>query len=53
MEKEPRCQHVSKTRETAWSRSQALSGLREDTGLDGHDLRHASQYDPAIDKKRK
>ena len=44
---------TNKPRETAWSRSQALSGLKVDTGLDGRDRGRASQFDPAIDKERK
>jgi hypothetical protein len=43
----------SKLKETARSRSRALSGLKVDTGPDGHDRGRASQFDPAIDKERK
>jgi hypothetical protein len=44
---------MSKLRETAWSRSRALSGLRKGAGPDGRDRGRASQFDPAIDKERK
>ena len=43
----------SKPRQTTWSRSRALSGLRVDIGPDGRDRGRASQFDPAIDKERK
>ena len=42
---------MSKPRETAWSISRALSGLKADTGPDGRDRGRASQFDPAIDKE--
>ena len=41
----------SKPRETAWSRSGALSGLRKDTEPDGPNRGRASQFDPTIDKE--
>jgi hypothetical protein len=43
----------SKPRETARSRSRALSRLWKGAGPDGRDWGRASQFDPAIDKERK
>jgi hypothetical protein len=44
-------QGAADTKQATWSRSRALFGLKVDTGLDGHDQGHASQFDPAIDKE--